>query len=275
MRQKDEIYVLRQPEKTTLSIIIMKDEFPLSDKLHEDFEKLSKISDIILIFSDKYFPKSKDINKERFSNIYRVTGWIDSSDNLPKSIVKVLKYSKEIFNKHVTYTIMNSWEMNLSDRLINNIVLSGTLVTRPVYKTVRLSSTDYFNIYKKHENEDTIVSLPRPCNSSGWNFFKLRNTESTRGNLIKDTHLFRSFSSYTTKTSVFLFKAVTANNLISFFDDPLSDEYIETFDWEDFRYCFASLIKRLNIETVDVNIEDLDLENDSNKIKVIKENGNK
>ena len=256
--EKDVIYLMNQPKHSILSIVVLKDIFPLSEKIHEVIEKLLEKSDVILVYSEKYFPNINKINKDRFANIYRVNGWISSDNNLAKTIISVLSYSLNIFKSHTTFVLVNSDDLeDYDNNLLENIQTASLTISRPVFKTKRLSSDQYYQIYKEDDNIQETESKET--------FFKKIKKvikycyrKFTKKPLVinKSDYLLRSYSSYTTDSKAFLFKTVTATNIVEFAKDPLQKDYINSFDWSDFRYFFTSVIKKLNLETINANLNE-------------------
>ena len=251
---KDEIFVINQPKHAILSLVVVDCEFPIPELSHEVMEKLKDSSDVFLVFSDKYFSKSKSINKNKFANLYGVCGWIDSEDNLYNTILKSVQYSIEIFNKHVSFSIINMSDVkSLGENYFSNILnITGSTVTKPIFKLRRLSSREFYNIYSNETDE------PKKKTTI---FNKIFNKDG-------DEDMSNMFNSYTSSSTSMFFKKNTMKLFIDFWEDKKSKTYIDSFDTGDFRDFFASMVKYLGISIIDCNMEDLNIGNLSNNESV-------
>ena len=253
---KDEIFIINQPSHAVLSLVVVDSEFPIPELSHEVMERLKDSSDVFLVFSDKYFSKSKKINKNKFANLYGVCGWIDSMDNLYYTILKAVQYSIEIFaNKHVAYSLINMSDVkNLGNSYFDNILsVTGSTVTKPIFKLRRLNSREFFDIYSEYSEDEN--KKKKGCKIINRIFKKEEDNTCSITNM---------FSSYTSTSTSMFFKKNTMNLFINFRDDEKSKSYIDSFDTSDFRNFFASMVKYLGISIIDSSIERLNVGNLSN-----------
>lgn len=250
--KKGEIYIFEQPKHIISSIIIVKNNFPINEELHKKLEDLSKISDLYFIFSDYHFIKSRKIDKEKFTKLYRAGGMIDTvENNLGDSLFKLLDYDITIFQKHLSFIILDT-ESNLNNKTIENLTkLTGSTIVRPVFKIRRLTSQEFFQIYKNDEEEKEKIS-------NTW-INKLFNKPKLENN----SNLFGAYCSYTSESDVIFFKLSTIKVLISeYLEAPefIKDIFIKSFNEEsDIRYLISSIIKYLGINNLNINLEDVEI----------------
>lgn len=228
MYMKDEIYILHQPKHSILSIILVNSEFPIPEPQHNSLSKLLEFSDVFFIF-----PKSiKGIDKEKFTSLYEGCGWIEESLRLPETYLHAILYSLEIFECHVGFCISR-----LSDLILDIIdpqkiiSLTGSSIVSPVFKTRKLTSPEFYNIYKE--------------TNSG--IFK---TKSDSSNM---------YASYTSESPILYFKRSNLGTIVDFWKSVEDNKYINSFTLKDPRYFFASVCKFLGINTLNSDIHDLDI----------------
>lgn len=223
--KKEEIYIINQPKHSLLSVVVVDCELPLNEKVHENINELRTISDVLFVFSDQH----KNINKKKFTSLYECCGYIESSGNIGRTVIKALVYGKEIFEHHFGYTLGN-----LSDLLkggftekLQKVMMSP--ISQPVFKSKRLSSKEYYEIY----GEERKCFL---CNKE---------------------NIDNMFCSYTSDSMMIFMRAKTIDVLFDFMNS--NKDVIDSFKKTDPRFFIASLIKFLNIEQVDKNLEDLEI----------------
>lgn len=233
---KDEIYIQRQPKHPIVSLILVDDETPLTNEQHSNLEELTRLSDVLFIFSDDLFPASRQISKNKFTSLYEGCGWIDGGENLAVSYLKSIQYGLEIFEVSIGFCIIRLSDLrtklpdNFESKIIN-ITSSG--VSSPIFKIRRLDSTEYFEIYKKY----------------GSGLFK-RNQD-----------IENMYCSYTSDSKIVYFKKQIMRQIVDFWRSTGKEEnkYITSFTKSDPRYFLASVSKFLGIQIIDSNIEDLDI----------------
>ena len=258
--KKGELYVINQPKHLLLSIVLMDCEnYPLRKEIHDNLCKLSEISDIIFIFSDKYFDNS-EIHKDKLTSLYQGCAFIDSLDNLPRTIFKALLYDKEIFSKHIGVTISRCQDLFSikEDKLFNNIIkVNQSRISKPIFNIYRLSSDEIYKFYST--KEDIVTKYSRFNNSELLRkVFILSSICDIEGNNEVDCR----YCTWGSKSRVLYFRNITINlflgHLLSKEDEFHS--YIDTFTDKDIRYLFAGLVKKFGIECLNYNIEDLEID---------------
>lgn len=231
---KDEIFILHQPKYAVFSVVSVNSSFPLSQKQHLEVDKLREFSDIFFIFSDKDFPESSKVDKNKFTSLYEGCGWIDCGENLCETFLKTLQYSLEIFEKHVGFCIINLSDLentNVEKYSGKVITMTASTSSSPVLKIDRLDSEEFYNIYTK------------------------KNT----GLFKKSNPLENMYCSYKSTTNIVYFKRSIAGLLINFWKSSENNKYIKSFEQNDLRYFIASVFKFLTISTLDSDISDLDI----------------
>lgn len=235
---KDEVFVLNQPCHTIFSLVVVDSVFPISSDVHDALGKLAEVSDLVFVFSDNF---GGSINRMKFSSLYNACAWLDSGDSISDSLFKVLQYDLEVFEgQHISYLVYNSSDLTyIGNEFIDQIQKINMMsISKPIFKSRRLSSEEYYEIYKLGNNEKS----------------KLRIFESKKE---KKSDISNMYCSYTSDSSVLFFKRGTIDLFVKFWCDPETKAYIGTFQKWDCRYLFASLTKRLGIDTFDCNIEEL------------------
>lgn len=240
--KKNEIYVLKQPTRVTTSLIIVDETFPLNPKIHENMDLLSSKTNVILIFSDEFFPESKKIDKNKFASLYGACAWIETENSLPNTFFKVLLYCREVFTGIIGYNISNLSSLAVDNYPINRIlkiVLSKTKIESPVLEINRLSGEDMYEFYKLPENEEKNKS-----------FFKKLFGKKDNVN----RKLSGMFCSYHSPSDFIILTDYIVDLFLTFQKEDNTKNFIESFkEKSDIRFLIASLIKYLGIENIKEN----------------------
>lgn len=234
MIEKDAVYINQQPKHSLLSIVVVGDNFPQPQEVHEGLFNLSGISDVIFIFSDKYFHSSKNCQKSKFVSLYNACGYIDSYSSLPETLLQVFMYDKEIFKCHTGIALMNSWNIGSNISLLEKINASN--IKKPIYKPRHLNSEEYFDIYKKVEKINWIG--------------KEKTLEDDTVNM---------YSTHGTESNVVFLRPDIINLILKFDKEPGLKNYISSFDNSDLRYFIASTLNYLGIEALGINIGEVEI----------------
>lgn len=255
---QEAVYVLNQPKHIILSVVVVNCSIPLIDRIHKDLDKLVKFSDVIFIFCENKFINNKKINKRKFTSLYQACGFIHSSGNLARTLFTVLEYSKEIFKKHIGITISNLDDINFTDTQIKNLIeINGSAVMKPVFKIRRLNSDELFESYGKEFEEYDDVELENFKIASF--ILKLFNKKKEKED---ESDTIGMYKCYTSDSRLLYFKNGTINILLNFANDERMKNYIDSFiDDLDLRGILSSIIKKLNIDNLNQNIEDLEINN--------------
>lgn len=241
MRQKtnkEEVYLINQPKHITSSIIILEDTFPLPEDIHTGIEKLCDISDVLFIYAPKYYMRQKHINFDKFASLYRSCAWIESGASLGSTLMKLLRYDKEIFGCHrntLIWDFSSIGEVN-TDK-ITSIIASP--LTKPILEIERLGSEEFYEIYEECESIP-LLNLLSPKKSS----------------------LEKAFCSYKATSDLVLLRENTIDTVLEFYDnteDKFPHEYIESFTDPNIMYLLGSIIKYLGIDYFNANYLDIRL----------------
>lgn len=225
---KDEIYILHQPKHSVISIVLIDSEFPVPQEQHESLGKLLRFSDLFFVF-----PKSvKGIGKEKFTNLYEGCGWIEEGPGISETYLRTILYSLEIFECHVGFCILRLSDLKLDiidpEKIIS---ITGSSISSPIFKTRKLTSQEFYDIYK-----ETNTGIFKPSQDS-----------------------FNMYASYTSGSPILYFKRSSIGIIIDFWRSSEDNNYIKSFTFQDPRYFFASVCKFLGISTIDSEIYGLDI----------------
>ena len=226
---KNEVFILRQPKYSIISLVFINSELPLKLEQHDKIQDLNNFSDVLFIF-----PNTPSIDKNKFTSLYEGCGWIECGPNLCETYLKTILYSLEIFEKHVGYCLINIeniGKINIVKNIDKIRSITASTVTNPIFTIKRLSSQEFYDIYKK--------------SNSG--IFKTK--EDTKN----------MYCSYTSSSNILYFKRSIAGMFVNFWKSSENNKYISSFSIQDPRYFFASLTKFLEIKTIDSDIESLDV----------------
>ena len=225
---KIEIYILQQPKHSIISIVLVDSVFPIPEPQHESLAKLLEFSDIFFVF-----PKGvKGIEKEKFTSLYEGCGWVEEGSGLIETYLRAVLYSLEIFECHVGFCMSRLTDLKTDIIDPQKIIsLTGSSLVSPVFETRKLTSHEFYEIYKE-------------ANSG---IFK---THSDTSNM---------YASYTSESPILYFKRSNLGTIIDFWRSSENNKYIKSFTLSDPRYFFASVCKFLGIGTLNSNIHDLDV----------------
>lgn len=267
---KDEVFVINQPSHALLSIIFLDSEFPLAEGVHNNIFKLCDISDVVFIFSDKYF-SSKRVNKMKFSSIYKSCCWINSKDSLPATLLKFFEYDFEIFKNHVGYMIMNSSDLgkvDIDEKLINNTnKFMREDINNPIFKIKTKTSEEMLDIYGLDEDCEDEDEVERSL------FSKVLDKLTTliKGNKVvkidEEEDISNMFSTYYSESEILFIKSSVVKSILDFSnsDENKRIRFIESFKYWDIRHFIASIVKYLKLEIYDVNLIDAVVKNERSK----------
>lgn len=239
---KNSVYVLRQPEHSLVTIIVVDTgDLPLKKKAHENIDALEKVSDVFFVFSDHYSGTNKRVDIPKFSNLYKASAYLCGDGNvIGEPLFLALSYCKDVFQKHTTYLITDTrrlGEFKETSRISRfpEIALMG--IQKPIMRVNRLGE----------EELGTIYMMPENITLHWWDRKKPVETKD------------RYWSTHNSPTNILLFKSPTIGLLVNDRDDEDFRDYIKTFVEDDFSYLIASLIVRKGIETTQTDIQNIEL----------------
>lgn len=246
--ESNEIYVLKQPEKTIISVIVMDLGYPLSTTAHLYIDRLGEFSDTCFIF-----PSSSGINVRKFTSLYDGNCFIKCrfNDDLLGMVVKSFEYSLEIFEKHYSFLLFRLSDLvELSEEEFklageNAMKLNRSAVLRPFLKIERLKSEDIYEYYKEEDN------------SSKKNYYCLEKLMFWR----KDKELAEDcknmYTSWKTISRVQFFRRNSVEMFIRFLSQH--PEYLDTFNGTEIDKLFASILRQTKEKVHNDSIEFLNL----------------
>ncbi len=223
---RNSFYVEEQPSRSILSVVVL-DELPMSEVAHQKMSELGEVSDILLII-----PKNKreGIVARKIGSLYQACCWVEAECELPETLMESLEYDKEIFGNHRLILITQVSDMTeFSGVEIQKIAASS--ITKPIYQTRRLSSQEFFEIYRDGRKEPSMFNR----------FFRIPQPSPEMSNL------------YTTHESIskeILLRPVVVSRMIDFWkserEDGFTGEgYVCSFVQPEIKHFVASLLKRL------------------------------
>ena len=228
-KERNEVYVINQPQKALMSIVLIgKNEYPLTDRIHDRLYELSCISDLFFIFHGE---GNRGINEDKFCNLYSGCGWMIAGDSLPGSFIRAGKYGNEIFKTPAGYLVVSDVYALPEIETENIQKINGSGLLLPIFKERRLGTDEFYQIY--NSPADIVSKLSRPIDK-----------------------LDKKYSIWTSESDIIFFRP----DLFEKFE-TLPAEYTRSFSWSDIRYFIASAVKKLLIGNTNSNIDDLDIGN--------------
>lgn len=227
------MYVNRQPEKLTLSIIhINLEEIgqPISEEIHLGLDELSSVSDIVFMFD---LGASRKIDCNKFTNLYQGCSWIEG--DWTESLPNTLEYAVEIFNDQkkihtgVLYLELDNCK-NIPSQTILNLGASG--LRKPILTILRKTPEELFEYYKyvREEPEGKWVEI--------WD--KIKRNKQTSPDLTNFYSLWKTDSDLIYLVGDAIKALIQGRDIISTFTTP--KDYI------------ASLIKKSKIDYTDRDV---------------------
>lgn len=229
--QKDEFDIIRQPKHLILSILLVRDVFPLPKEVHESLERLGKISDVLFVFDEDTFKETKKIEKSKFASLYESSSWVISNTGFHNTLINSLVYEKEVFSNHHTAFLignLDNLELTLEEcEAIRTVNAAG--VTGPILKINRLGTEDFYKTYLKSTS-----------------FIQSKNEDSTN-----------RFASYTSPSKLSFFRPAATTDIVNFWKTDEGSKYVSSFKKDDCRFLLSSLIKHLDLQYIDENVENV------------------
>lgn len=260
-KEKNEIYILNQPKRLLLSIIVV--DLPLSkaleEKIHFNLGWLVDYSDLFFIFSESHFPEQNRVDKMKFTSLYGGCGYIENTkDSISSNLVKILLYDKEILGdtqNHLGISVSRLSDISeLATHQFSSIQsIMGSSITRPIYTVRRLSSSELFNIYSlnKIEPENSVQEL------TGRGIFKTimraLRVRKKLGNKIG------MYSTWHSESPIMYFPKSAIESILRHRDLGKNEfeEWSETFITSDPRYYLASLVNNCGLEILNMEVENV------------------
>lgn len=239
MRMRNRFYVGEQPDKSILSLVVV-DEMPLSDEAHVRLGELREVSDLLFIIPSELRIR---ILAQKFGSLYQACCWVESEGKLGEAMMESLEYDKEIFGSHGLVLITHVSDItDLKGERLQKIASSS--LSKPICQTRRLTSQEFYAIYKKGEDE-----FP------GWmsKYFFIPQPSPDLSNL---------YTTHTVISKETLLRPAVIGKMLEFWksekDDGFSGEgYVCSFCQPSLNYILASMLKRLKQGELEVSVDDL------------------
>ena len=205
MINNNEVYVLRQPKKSILTIIYIDNIFPKNQIQQDFFDNIYEVSDIFFIFNSS---SKKKINIRKFTHLNKGSEFYVEDVGKPVALYNVLDYSKHIFDHYISYLVLDDEDIeNIDNKYIKDVqVWTSSTLSQPYIKIKRLDPTSLYNIYKLEDNG---------------NFFNF-----SRPKIIDDKN---TYSTYTSVSAFVFFKRNILNAFLDY-EEKYDFKYLETFD---------------------------------------------
>ena len=255
-----ELTIVNQPKHITLSVIVFNVDIvqtPLEASLHDNIFRLTDETDVIFLFYGDY---RKVIDLDKFSSLYGACGWIYGED-ITYTLFQVFQYGKEILERYVSYLVGNIED--LSEPGLDNILEKVQKVNMadikwPVFKVRRLDPKELYNIYNKPLDSSSDKSMD---SVKEW-YNKFWETED------KTKPSDNRYSTWHSSSRLMYFKSDVINKLVDlWYEDEGEREWIETFTWQDPKYLLASMVKHLEMDIQDTDIENLNYDSKTERKK--------
>jgi hypothetical protein len=239
MKEKEnEFIILEQPGKSILSIILVDGDFPMSEESHAGIERLREVSDIFFIIPES---SSRNLVARNFGSLYQGLGYIVGGKGITNSelLMKTFEYDKEIFGNHILVLITQLSDFSkLGGERLQGIAASS--LVKPIMKTRRLTSQEFYEIYKAREEKIIYKYLP----------------------IIHEGSSERIYTTHIGITPEILLRPASIQKILEFWEKE-DDKgftgvgYVCSFTQPDLRYFMASLLKRMRLGILEVEPETL------------------
>lgn len=241
MIKENQVYVTRQPSHITSSILVLTQNFPLSEELHERIGKLCKMSDVMFVFCPNIYHAQQSISLNKFASLYESCAYIKSG-SVNQAILKLMEYDREIFSKHLNTLIFT--ESDLVSDEFNLERLEKTLtdpLLKPIITIDRLRPEEMFEFYKSEA----------PQKRNWWDLPKLLAWKVVNG-CAESTKMM--FSSYRSSSKYILLRRATLDIILNFCESEEGEQFIKSFTDPNYKYLFGSLFKYLVIDYLDSDL---------------------
>src|SRR5574344_1304006 len=147
MINKNATYVVKQPTHVIMSLVILNKSYPKTKIVQDLIDELSKTTDTFFIFDNE-----KKVDLDKFTTLHGGIGFIQrSKKTLGETIFYVLDYAREIFNRHISFALVdenlleNKQLLNISEKLIN---WTSSTAINPVLNIKRNPPKELWELYK-------------------------------------------------------------------------------------------------------------------------------
>jgi hypothetical protein len=232
----NEVYVVNQPKHAIMTFIFVDPKEEITSNSHNLILNFSENTDVMFIFKNIV-----GIDPDAFTKVYGGCSWIVADKILSRTFIKAITYSIVIFKDVVGFLTFD-----LSD-----------------YTGQYGSISSFFDISKLRQVVSSSISCPI-FNASHLDSSEMREIYSTEGKYVDTGKLnfpwkrpVEKRREYTTwkKTSF------TAFFRPSLFEklNMLSDDYIDSFTWNNIKYFLASACEYLGINRIKYDVFELNV----------------
>jgi hypothetical protein len=235
----NEVYVVNQPKHAIMTFMFIDPKEELLYSCHELILKFSENTDVIFIFKN-----INGIDPDAFAKVYGGCSWIVSDKNLTKTFIKTLTYAIIIFKDPVGFLTFDIADYRLNCYYsVNSMEISkleqvaASSISWPIFEASHLSGDEMYEIYSRNNKseDNNFISFP-------WTKPVEKRREYTTWKMTSFTAFFRPS----------LFEKL----------NTLSDDYIESFTWNNIKYFLASAceylgMKRINYDIFSLNVNKL------------------
>lgn len=141
----DPVYIVKQPEHITLTVIQVSDNYPKVDFQQKVFDTLSDISDVIFVFSGR-----REVDYKKFTTLHRANGYVVCKKNTrAENLLGIVTYFREIYSRHLSYLFINDWEIggDSFEALKNLQGWNASTIVAPLMTIKRVSEEDLAAMY--------------------------------------------------------------------------------------------------------------------------------
>ena len=255
MIDKDSIFLLRSRRTKSLSIIVMDDVFyPLDEKIQEGFDKITRISDVFLLFNDNCWIGSESIDKMKFACLHDCLGWISVKNTTSESLLKVLNYTTTISeaSNFLFYSIIKcSGLSNLTDEMLSTLksYQISNVINKPILNLKRLSPKELHRFYQlptKPKSNKLVEVINRLKD-------KITNKSDKNSNIARFDYT-NAHCTHKTDSWFVVMKIHTINTILEFFKKNENKEYPKTFKEPDPLIFLPSVLVKLDIDIINSDL---------------------
>ena len=239
MRMRNRFFVGEQPDKSILSLVVI-DEVPLSEEAHTRLGELREVSDLLFILPEKH---RMGILAQKFGSLYQACCWVESEGELGEAMMESLEYDKEIFGSHALVLVTHASNItDLKGEKLQKIAASA--LSKPIYQTRRLTSQEFYAIYKGGEEKLSWMNKYLPSILSH-----------------KSPDLSNLYTTHTVISKETLLRPAVIGKMLEFWrsekEDFSGEGYVCSFCQPSLNYILASMLKRLKQGELGVKADDL------------------
>ncbi len=248
--KNNEIYIINQPEKIILSLIVIDLNLyeSLEDNIHDILIKLKDYSDLFFVFTSE----QNKTDKVKFTSLYRGCGFIVSPGNIHGiDLFKVLQYDLEVLSdqkRHLAVTISRMSDLNkVNETYLENLHPMVGQIGRPVFKCRLLGSKELHDIYTLPDNIE-INTEEKGIFKTILGILKHKRELDCEG----------MFNTWHSESPIMYFPRSVIEQFMSYSKINF-DTWIKSFTTTDPRFIFSSLTNLLGLKILNLNLDEVKL----------------